>query len=229
MVTLIIVVLILVAITVATYIYWRFFFFYRDPIRQIPPGNNIVAPADGTVVYAKIVDNNTLPISYKKGKKIELQDLLKTDIKLDYPYYLVGIFMHPTSVHVNRSPIDGIVKGVTYSRSKNLPMTIMWWRSLLRIKPFEKYSKHIIQNERNVLSIIGKISVIVVQIADIYVNKIECWVKEGDNILKGNRFGMIKMGSQVDLLFTANNVSKLKIVVGQKVVAGETIIAEINK
>jgi phosphatidylserine decarboxylase len=207
------------------YCYWRFFFFYRDPDRNVPSGNNIVSPADGTIVYIKIIDNDVVPISIKKNRSIKLEEIFKCKINSLEKSYLVGIFMHPTNVHVNRAPISGKVEKITYTKSKNLPMTIMWWRVLLGMKPYEQYSNHVLQNERNTIFFQSNIPVFVVQIADIYVNKIECWVSEQQEIQKGQRIGMIKMGSQVDMLFPSKNVSEIVVKVGQKVKAGETIIA----
>jgi phosphatidylserine decarboxylase len=129
---------------------------------------------------------------------------------------------------VNRAPISGIVGMIKYSQSKNAPMTAMWWRVLLGMKPYELYSDHVLQNERNTILFKGKISVFIVQIADIFVNKIECWVKEGESVSKGQRVGMIKMGSQVDLLFPSDPVLDIVVKVGQKVKAGETIIASLK-
>ena len=73
----------------------------------------------------------------------------------------------------------------------------------------------------------GGLPVYVTQIADIYVNKIDCWAKEGDNLEKGQRIGMIKMGSQVDIVFPVFPNVKITVKEGQKVKAGESIIAEI--
>jgi phosphatidylserine decarboxylase len=121
-----------------------------------------------------------------------------------------------------------VVRKIVYTKGRNLPMTLMWWRVLFRRKPYEFYSNHILSNERNTIMIEGELPVYVVQIADIYVNKIECWVKEGDNLEKGQRIGMIKMGSQVDLVFPAAPNIKVIAVEGQKVKAGESIIAQIT-
>lgn len=215
-----------ISLFLSIFIYWRYFFFFRDPDRVIPEGDNIVSPADGTVVYVKKVEKGIVPVSIKKRREIKLEEILKTIIPQD-TYYIVGIFMHPTSVHVNRAPIDGEVSQIFYTKGGNLPMTAMWWRVLTKRKPFEAYSHHIITNERNVISIIGKIPVFVVQIADIYVNRIECWISIGDKILKGQRIGRILMGSQVDLVFPYNNI-RVIVSAGQKVKAGENIIAEFN-
>ena len=204
--------------------YWRIKYFFRDPERMVPVGENIVSPADGTVVYIKKIEKNCVPISIKLNRKILLTEILKTD-PLFEPFYIVGIFMHPTDVHVNRAPIDGKVKKIVYTRGRNLPMTIMWWRVLLRLKPYESFSTHIITNERNTILIEGeKMKVYIVQIADLYVKKIECWVNEGSDVAKGERIGRIITGSQVDLILPQN--AEILIKEGDKVKAGESVIAE---
>jgi phosphatidylserine decarboxylase len=104
-------------------------------------------------------------------------------------------------------------------------MTLTWWRVNLKMRPYEKYAGHLFSNERNIVSITGKIKLAVIQIADIYVNKIECWVKEKEQVSKGQRFGMIKMGSQVDVLLPKIPGLSINVKVGQKMKAGETIIA----
>ncbi|HEY9583908.1 MAG TPA: phosphatidylserine decarboxylase [Candidatus Paceibacterota bacterium] len=216
---------IFITILMVIYFYWRFFFFFRDPDRKVPDGENIVSPADGTIVYIKKIDNDITPISIKNKKEIRLEEVTKYKDDLSYPRYHIGIFMHPTDIHVNRAPISGKIKKIIYSNSNNLPMTMMWWRILLGMRPYELYSDHIIQNERNTLMFDGVIPVSVIQIADIYVNKIECWVKENQEIKKGERIGMIKMGSQVDLIFPSESIREISINIGQKVKSGETVIA----
>lgn len=208
--------------------YWRFFFFFRDPERIIPDGDNIVSPAEGTIVYIKEIKGNEVPISIKNKKEVKLQEIFGDSVVYRESSYLVGIFMHPTNVHVNRAPITGKIEKIIYTPNKNLAMTLMWWRILLGLRPYEFYSKHILQNERNTILFKGKIPVFIVQIADIYVNKIECWVREHEEVKKGQRIGMIKMGSQVDILFPSANINKLNIILGQKVKAGETIIASMS-
>lgn len=217
-----------VVILVALYCYWRFFFFFRDPERSVPTGRNIVAPADGTVVYIKKVAGDTAPISIKKGREVRLEEIFKCGPLLGQPAYLLGIFMHPTDVHVNRAPVAGRVERIIYTPGKNSAMTLMWWRVLLGMRPYERHSEHITQNERNTILISGEIPLFVVQIADIYVSKIVCSVVDGDQLEKGQRIGMIKMGSQVDLLFPSNRISRILVDAGQKVKAGETIIASIK-
>ncbi len=220
--------LIIFLILFSIFLYWKFYFFFRNPKRIIPDGNNIVSPADGTVVYIRKVDSSSVPISIKGKKEIKLDEIAKIGSLKEFPYYIIGIFMHPTSVHINRAPIAGVIKKITYTRGNNLPMTLMWWRVLFRKTPYELYSNHIIKNERNTLLIEGEIPLYVVQIADIYVKKIECWVRENEGVEKGQRIGIIKMGSQVDIIFPA--LPNIKIIVneGQKIKAGESIIANIG-
>lgn len=208
------------------YIFWRFKYFFRDPVRVIPSGDNLVSPADGTIVYVKEIRSGIIPIAVKKNNKIKLDEITKMNIPKDISYCIVGIFMHPTSVHINRSPIDGIVEDVVYTNGNNLPMTLMWWRVLLRRKPYEWYSEHIIKNSRNSVLIKGRIPVVVVQIADIYVSKIEFWMNKGSNIVKGDKIGRIVFGSQVDLIFPMLKCD-VKVKVGQYVKAGQDVIADI--
>ena len=217
----------ILCLIIVVYLYWRFIFFYRDPDRIIPKGKNLVAAADGTIVYVRKVELGEIPISIKKKKKIKLTELAPFRKEVfKGPQYIVGIFMHPTSIHVNRAPIKGRITLMKYVKSKNLPMTLMWWRVLLRLKPYEKYSPHVFTNERNVIQIQGEIPVTVVQIADIYVNKIVAFVKKKEIVEKGQRIGMIKMGSQVDMIFPYDPGIQIKIKEGQAVKAGASIIAE---
>lgn len=209
------------------YLLWRFHYFFRDPERKIPSGKNIVSVADGTVVYIRKINNGEIPISIKKRRIIKLTEVaaLSRDYFSEGENYIVGVFMHPTSVHVNRAPISGRIAFQKYiNNRKNLPMTAMWFRTLLRQRPYELYSEHILENERNIIQLVGDIPITIIQIADIYVNKIDTYVAINDEITKGKRIGMIKMGSQVDIIFPAKNV-KLEIHEGQKVLAGESIIA----
>ncbi len=223
-----IVLLTVLIICIALYCYWRFFFFYRNPDRDIPEGKNIVSPAEGTIVYVKMIEGDDALISIKKKRPIQLEEIFKYRPESTRPAYLIGIFMHPTSVHVNRAPIEGTVEKIVYTKAKNLPMTLMWWRVLFGLKPYEYRSSHVIQNERNTILFHGDIPVFITQIADIYVNKIECWVVEGQKVKKGERIGMIKMGSQVDMFFPAEAVTGISVKIGQKVIAGSSIIASLR-
>jgi len=209
------------------YLYWRFRYFFRDPIRNIPVGDSLVlSPADGTVVYVHPIEKETIPISIKNKNEIHLREMLRNTDYKNAPYQIVGIFMHPTSVHINRSPIKGIIKQIVYTQNKNLPMTKMWWKVLLKISPYEKGSPHVTENTRNVIEIVGRITTFVVQIADIYVSKIACYVKEGESVNSGQKIGAILIGSQVDLLLPIN--VNIRVKKGDSVKAGESIIGDIK-
>ncbi|MCP4602230.1 MAG: phosphatidylserine decarboxylase [Proteobacteria bacterium] len=227
-VIIIIIIVISMTASILMWLYWRFFYFFRDPERSIPAGNNIVSPADGTIVYTNIIEEGYLPITIKKGKKIRLEEITKTDIPPEKLYH-VGIFMDLFSVHVNRIPIDGkmeFVKHYKHEGIKNLTMNYMGLRKYLKLKPLYKDSAHILENERKTIRINGVFPLYVVQIADAYVNKIFCWAKEGETMEKGQRYGRIAMGSQVDLVFPYREGMEILVKEFDKVKAGETIIAE---
>ena len=214
-----------VFILVIIFYYWKLRYFYRDPERISPKGKKIIAPADGTVIYVRKVVDGEVPVAIKNKVSIPLKELTGTNI-LAKNQYIIGIFMYPTSVHVNRSPIEGVVVGSFFSKGINKPMTITWWRAVLGLRPYDKYSSYMTTNERNTLVVSNdNLTVSVTQIADIYVNKVECWVKEGEKLLSGQRFGRIVFGSQVDTIFPQRTDIKLLVKEGDKVLAGETILA----
>jgi len=217
-------IVILIVLLILCFIYWRFYLFFRDPNRKIPKGNNIVSPADGRIVYVEKVRKNIIPISIKKGRQIRLHDIAKTKL-FSGDKYIVGVFMNPFNVHVNRSPIDGKIERITHYYSKDLPMTKMWIRSIFNLIPLYKGSNHVVKNERNTILINGKFHVAIVQIADVYVKKILCFVNKGQVVSKGQRIGMIRMGSQVDIIFPAKKSIRINVRPGDKVKAGSSIIA----
>lgn len=220
------IILLIVAILAALAIYWRFSYFFRDPDRIIPPGNNIVAPADGTIIYIRKMENGKVPIAIKNKKEIELEEIMKLepDDKVSQGY-IIGTFMSLWDIHVNRAPISGKVEQMSYFRGKNISMARMIFNKILGVKPLYSGTKHIPQNERNTILIKGGFPVYVVQIADSYVRKIDDWIKEGNVVEKGQRIGIIKMGSQVDVVFPALEHMEIKVKEGQHVSAGETILA----
>ncbi|MBK8808386.1 MAG: phosphatidylserine decarboxylase [Bacteroidales bacterium] len=208
--------------------YWRYVYFFRDPERVTPPGKNIISPADGSVLYVNITDNQTVPIALKKNRNIQLNEIVKTDIP-NQKWCHIGIFMTLFSVHVNRAPICGVarmIKHFYHPGIPNLSMNRMGLRYYLKRKPVYKEALHIIENERNTICIEGDFKVYVVQIADAYVNKIFCTLSEGDIIEKGSRYGRIAMGSQVDIIFPYNDSMSITVKEGDAVRAGESILAE---
>ncbi len=207
---------------------WRYFYFFRDPERAIPAVSAIVSPADGFVVYIRRVREGVVPLAIKSQTSIPLSEILKMG-NLPPDSFIVGIFMTPMSVHVNRAPIAGVIGDRTYFRGtpmqSMLPMSL---RTIFFWKPYERGSGHILQNERETLLIQGKFPVYLTRIADPYVDKIVTWKKSGETVSQGERIGLIKMGSQADLVFpVAVNGKAVQICVkeGQYVYAGSTILA----
>ena len=165
-----------------------FVFFFRDPERKIPSGENlIISSADGKVILIKPFEN--LDFVGEKGT-------------------LVSVFMSVFDVHVNRAPVSGKIKYFKYNPG--------------RFHPAFK-DKASLENEQTELGLENEHGKIILkQIAGIIARRIVCKVKPGDSVKAGQRFGMIKFGSRVDL-FLPENV-EIKVELNQKVKAGETII-----
>lgn len=122
----------------------------------------------------------------------------------------ISIFMSPLNVHVNRIPISGKVEYLQYHKGEYL------------VAYDDKASE---LNERNEIGITGKIGkVLYTQIAGFVARRIVSELKLGDEVIVGNRFGMIKFGSRVDVIVPDTFATSLK--KGDKVFAGETILFE---
>ncbi|MDD5503336.1 MAG: phosphatidylserine decarboxylase [Candidatus Thermoplasmatota archaeon] len=136
--------------------------------------------------------------------------------RIDNPepgYVRVCIFMNVHNVHVNRAPISGKVLSVEHIDGKHIPA-------------FDKDSD---ANERMIIEMeteIGKVKI--VQIAGSFARRIVSYISPGEMVEKGERIGIIKLGSRVDLWLPESKV-KLAVSVGEKVRAGETTIAEMLK
>ena len=169
------------------------YYFFRDPERH--PINDdafLVSPADGLIT----------DISERTGP-IELQ-LENTT------YTKASIFMNVFNCHVNRTPLTGTVEEINYKPGKFLNASL------------DKASE---ENERNYYRIKCSKSgeeIIVVQIAGLIARRIVCEVEEGQSLQQGDRIGMIRFGSRVDIYFKNK---KILAKVGQNVVAGESLIA----
>jgi len=125
---------------------------------------------------------------------------------------LVSVFLSPLDVHINRSPISGKIAKITYVAGKKMPATS---------------DNASLVNERNSLVIEGEhVTVTCTQIAGILARRIVCWPKAGDNLERGQKFGLIKFGSRTDILMPAN--AQIAVSVGDRVKGGETIIARIQ-
>lgn len=209
---------------------YRFWFFLRNPKRRIPSGNNIVAPADGYVLYIKeIHDDKEVPVSVKKGQKIYLHELMD-DHDTDYTL-VIGIFMTPFSVHHNRIPFNGkIVKNHYRNTAANKTMLGTFMNLIFNLRPFTDDAEYLTENERNTLVIKNDIiDGAVVQIATKWVDLIKNdVVTPGEQVVKGDRFGMIRMGSQCDLFLNIKKGYKVVVSERQYVKAGSSILIELD-
>jgi phosphatidylserine decarboxylase len=164
--------------------------FFRDPPRAVPQqANAVLAPADGRIVK---VDRVRDPYTER--------DTL-----------LISVFMNVFNVHSNRSPVDGTVERVDYSRGRFINADL---------------DKASTENERNamVLRLDGE-RITVVQVAGLIARRILCYVKAGDRLARGQRYGFIRFGSRVDVYLPLT--ARPKVAVGDRVAATSTILAEL--
>lgn len=215
----------------AAWAYWRYVWFFRNPPRVTPAAAGIVSPADGRVVYVNRVAPGEPVISVKEGLPATVRDIAKTH--LDGEKLVVGVFMSPLDVHFNRAPLDATIGSVTHHPPEpvNLDMGPMHRRLMLNRPPFFKDSTHILSNERVVTRMDGEYAgepatCYVVQIAGKSVRGVESWFKPGEKVARGEIFGMIRIGSQVDLILPWREGLAVKVKPGDRVRAGETILAE---
>ena len=211
------------------YLFWRHVWFFRNPTRATHAAEGVVSAADGTVVYVKKVDPGEPVINIKRGLAAQLTDILREDETQSK--LLIGVFMSPFDVHYNRAPVSGTVEFVRNHppHRKNLHMGVMHWRILLKRPPYYRGSKHIVQNERTVTKINGTLkgaalSCYVVQIAAKTVAGIDSYVQAGETVEKGSVFGMIRIGSQVDVIVPWREGMNVHVQAGDRVRAGETLL-----
>jgi phosphatidylserine decarboxylase len=202
-----IVIVVLVLIAAAVYFYIHF---NRDPPRTIPPGKSVVSPADGRII--EIID--LLKLKSKK-QKLDIKKGLIGKIRtmageVSDHCYAVVIFMSPKDVHVQRAPVDGKVLSVKHHKGKFIPANSL---------------KATVENEKTEIVMrnkdIGKLKIILA--AGFFTRRIVSFVKKNEKLLKGQKIGRIKLGSQVVLIMPDIHLQVRK---GDKVTAGETIIAE---
>ncbi|MGA7851578.1 MAG: phosphatidylserine decarboxylase [Terriglobales bacterium] len=163
-----------------------FLWFFRDPERQIPtlPGA-LVSPGDGKVTDVSLVSAGGTS------------------------RHRISIFLSVFDVHVNRSPIAGVIRGVRYQRGKFL--------NAMGAKSAE-------ENEQNIVTVEGEgRTVIFKQIAGLIARRIVFDFKVGDQLARGQRVGLIKFGSRVDVLFDRDAAIQVK--PGDRVKGGATVLA----
>lgn len=181
--------------------------FYRDPKRTVPKGNNIVSPADGRVI--SIIDTLNDEIEISKGMIGKIRAMTK-DISNNC--YVISIFMSPLDVHINRAPIEGTIKSIQHTKGK-------FFKAYDLEKSF--------QNEKNEIIIENKnIKVKVIQIAGFLARRILCYTSINKKVNKGDKIGMIALGSQATIIMPKK--VNLKIKINDRVKAGESIIADLK-
>ena len=169
------------------------YYFFRDPERfSINDDSYLVSPADGLITS----------ISERSGpEELRLENIT---------YTKVSVFMNVFNCHVNRIPISGKIEEIYYKPGKFLNASL------------DKASE---ENERNYYKIKLKKNneeIIIVQIAGLIARRIVCEVEQGQELKQGERIGMIRFGSRVDIYFKNKKVlAKL----GQNVIAGESLLA----
>ncbi|MDE8652082.1 phosphatidylserine decarboxylase [Novosphingobium album (ex Liu et al. 2023)] len=180
--------------------------FFRDPRRVTPQEDRfIVAPADGLVtLIQKVPPPRELTIDDGSGIRP-----LGTD-----PVTRVSIFMSVFDVHINRAPIGGTVRRVIYIPGKFLNADLD--------KASEENERQHILIERG-----DGLMVCFTQIAGLVARRIVPFVKPGDIVAGGQRIGLIRFGSRVDVYLPAG--TEPKVLLGQRIVAGETVLAEVGQ
>ena len=174
--------------------------FFRDPVRTTPRGDKlIIAPADGLVTMIARVS----PPAELRG----------ADALPDGDYTRVSVFMSVFDVHINRAPISGRVRRIAYVPGKFVNADL------------DKASE---DNERQHMLIEGSdgLKIAFTQIAGLVARRILTFVREGDVVDAGQRIGLIRFGSRVDVYLPAGTAPK--VLLGQRTIAGETVLAEIG-
>ena len=169
------------------------YYFFRDPERySIDNDAYLVSPADGLIT----------DVSERSGPE---------ELRLENTTYTkVSVFMNVFNCHVNRVPTTGKIEEIYYKPGKFLNASL------------DKASE---ENERNYFKVKTKTNneeIIIVQIAGLIARRIVCDVEQGQELKQGDRIGMIRFGSRVDLYFKNKKVLAK---IGQNVVAGESLIA----
>ncbi|TNC70382.1 phosphatidylserine decarboxylase [Rubellimicrobium roseum] len=173
------------------------YYFFRDPRRAVPQEDGLVVSPADGVV--SLIGPAAPPAELGMGPE---------------PLTRVSVFMSVFNCHVNRAPVAGRVLAVAYRPGKFLNASL------------DKASE---DNERNglCLELVDGRKLAVVQIAGLVARRILCWTREGQSLRTGERFGLIRFGSRLDV-YLPPDVPPL-VAVGQTMVAGETILADLRR
>jgi phosphatidylserine decarboxylase len=169
-------------------------YFFRDPERTPPEGDNlIISPADGKVVFVKEVEE---------------------EVFLGSKATQISIFLSPLNVHVNRNPVSGLLKYVKYHPGEYL---MAWTENASEL------------NERADFGVIhsSNTKIFFRQITGFLARRIVYNIKEGDELKAGERFGIMKFGSRMDVVVPPN--VEVKVQPGDTTVAGESILGVITE
>jgi phosphatidylserine decarboxylase len=163
-----------------------FLWFFRDPDRAIPQDSGaVVSPGDG-----KVTDVSPVAVGNERRTRI-------------------SIFLSVFDVHVNRSPIAGVIRDIRYQRGKFL--------NAMNVASAE-------HNEQNIVTLEGDGQTVVFkQIAGLLARRIVFYPKVGDRLERGQRVGLIKFGSRVDVLI--DPAANLNVKVGDRVRGGASVLA----
>ncbi len=201
--------LIAAAITLLSFFVWKFLTwpfvfltmgvaaFFRDPVRVTPQEDGIlVSPADGLVT---MIERVPVPPELRGPNALG-----------DNPLVRISVFMSVFDVHINRTPITGTVRQVIYIAGKFLNAD------------FDKASE---ENERQHILVEDRMGLRIgfTQIAGLVARRIVAFVKPGDMVLAGQRIGLIRFGSRVDIFLPPEYAPTVAL--GQRAIAGETVLA----
>lgn len=170
------------------------YYFFRDPARHTPVREGLIVSPADGIV--SLIEAAAPPPELNMGST---------------PMTRVSVFMNVFNCHVNRLPIAGTISAVSYRPGKFLSAEL---------------DKASVDNERNSVAVQmedGR-KLAVVQIAGLVARRIVCEVKQGDELRTGERFGMIRFGSRLDVYLPDGVVPLVSL--GQTMVAGETVIAD---
>ncbi len=177
-------VLALIPVLLAAFFLW----FFRDPERVIPTGEGlVVSPADGKVTDVSATQLNGVPCTR------------------------ISIFLNVFDVHVNRSPISGVIKSAVYKKGG--------FGNAMSESSAE-------ENEQNIVTMEGEgMTVAFKQIAGLLARRIVFNHKPGETLARGQRVGLIKFGSRTDVIFP--QPAEIKVKLGDRVAGGSTVLARV--
>ena len=172
------------------------YYFFRDPVRSVAQRPGLILSPADGVV--SLITKTVPPVDMQLGDKLLTR---------------VSVFMNVFNCHVNRAPMAGSVVAICYHHGKFLNASL------------DKASEH---NERNSITIesADKTRIGVTQIAGLVARRIVCFTNVGESLSVGERFGLIRFGSRLDI-FLPEGVEPA-VGLGQTAVAGETILARLN-